>query len=136
MDITSTGAQPQPDDTAQIRATIAPWVQACLDRDWDSLLAMCTEDIVFSPPGELKVTGEAVRPWLEDYPPIKAMAFDFDRIEVSGDLAASNGSGSMIIEVEGQEATVNFDFTDVFRKDLDGVFRYSSVIYNTKDAPA
>ena len=42
----------------------------------------------------------------------------------------------MILEVEGQEATVNVDFTDVLRRDLDGAFRFSSVIYNTKDAPA
>lgn len=68
MDITATGAQQQPDDTAQIRATIAPWRQACLDRDWDALLAMGTEDIVTSGPGDPSVTGDTVRPWLENYP--------------------------------------------------------------------
>jgi ketosteroid isomerase-like protein len=89
MDTSPTGAQLQPDAAARIRSMIAPWVKACLDRDWDSLLALCTEDFVISGP-----------------------------------------------EVEGQEVTETFDFTDVFRKDLDGTFRYSTVTFNTKDAPA
>ncbi len=136
MHATGTGAQQQQDDTAQIRATVAPWRQACLDRDWDALLAMCTEDIVFSSPGEPKVTGNAVRPWLESYPVIKTFTFDFDRIEVSGDLAVTNGSGSMTLEVEGQETSTNFDFTNVLRKDRDGTWLYSSSTLNFKDAPA
>ena len=90
MDTTGTGAQQQQDDAAQIRATIAPFIQSCLARDWDAFLEMCTEDIVISGPGEPKTSGDAVRPWLEDYPVMKAMTFDFDRIEVSGDLAASS----------------------------------------------
>ncbi len=135
MDTTATGAQLQPDDAAQIRATIEPWTKACLDRDWDALLAMCTEDIVISGPGGPKVSGDAVRPWLENYPVMKTMAFDFDRMEISGDLAVANGSGSMMIEVEGQEASMVFDFTDVLRKQH-GTWLYSSVVFNSKDAPA
>ncbi len=137
MDTTDTGAQLQPDDDAQIRATIEPWTKACLDRDWDALLAMCTEDIVFSAPGEPKVTGTAaVRTWLEDYPVMKTLDFDFDRMEISGDLAVANGSGSMTIKVEGQEDTMIFDFTDTLRKNRHGTWLYSSVTYNAKAAPA
>ncbi len=57
-------------------------------------------------------------------------------VEVSGDLAAASGSGSMLLEVEGQEVTETFDFTDVFRKDEQGTWLYSSVNFNSKDAPA
>ena len=39
-------------DVAAIRATIEPWTKACLERDWDTVLAMCTDDIVFLPPNE------------------------------------------------------------------------------------
>ena len=130
MDTTGTGAQLQPDDAAQIRATIAPWINACLERDWDALLAMCTEDIVFSPPSDPKVTGDAVRPWLEGYPIIKSLLFDFDRLEISGDLAVANGSGSMMIEVDGQEDSLVFEFTDTFRKNRHGTWLYSSVTFN------
>jgi ketosteroid isomerase-like protein len=130
MDATGTGAQPQLDDAAQIRATIAPWRQACLDRDWGALLAMCTDDIVFSAPGQPTVTGDAVWSWLESYPVMRALTFDFDRIEVNGDLAAASGSGSQILEVEGQVVSADLDFTDVFRKDQDGTWLYSTVTFN------
>ena len=136
MDTTATGAQPQQDDAAQIRATIEPWRQACVDRDWDALLAMCTQDIEISGPGDPKVSGDNVRTWLENYPIIKTMAFDFDRIEVSGDLAAASGSGSMLLEADGQEATETFDFIDVFRKNESGTWLYSAINFNSKDAPA
>jgi ketosteroid isomerase-like protein len=133
MDTTGTGAQKQQDDAAQIRATIGPWNQACLDRDWDALLAMCTEDIVFSGPGQPKVTGDALRLWLEDYPVMKAMTFDFDRIEVSGDFAVASGSGNDILELEGQEVAWSFEFTDVFRKDQSGTWLYSWVTFNRNE---
>jgi len=126
----------QPGAAAQIRSTIAPWVKACPDQDWDSLLALCTEGFVISGPGGPKVAGDADRPWLENYPIIKSPEFDFDHIEVSGDLAAANGSGTSLLEVDGQEVAEIFDFTDVFRRDLDGIFGYSTVIFNAKDVPA
>ena len=73
---------------------------------------------------------------MEAFPVQKAMVWDFDRVEVSGDLAVGSGSGIMTIEVEGQEISMPFDFTDVFRKDENGSWLYSSVIFNEKDAPA
>ena len=41
----------------------------------------------------------------------------------------------MTIEIEGEEASMIFDFTDVFRKHRTGTWLYSSVIFNSKDAP-
>ena len=135
MDNTSTGAQLEPDPAAQIRDTIVPWTRACLNRDWDALLDMCTDDIVFSGPGESRVTGDAVQSWLENFPVQTAMVWDFDRIEVRGDLAIGNGSGNMTIEADGQEISMSFDFTDVLRRDQHGNWLYSSVIFNSNDAP-
>ncbi len=136
MDTTAAGAQLQPDDAAQIRATIDPWRQACLDRDWDALLAMCTENVVISGPGDPSVSGDTLRPWLESYPIIKTMEVNFDSIEISGDLAAVRGSGGMLLEVEGQEVPEIFDFIDIFRKDGSGTWLYSAINFNSKDAPA
>ncbi len=104
-----------------------------MDRDWDALLAMCTEDVVFSGPGQPKVTGDALRAWLEDYPVIKTFTSDFDRIEVSGDLAVASGSGNDIVEVEGQEVSGSFEFTDAFRKDQNGTWLYSWVTFNRNE---
>ena len=102
MDTTATGAQLQPDDDAAIRALIDPWRQSAIDRDWDAMLAMCTYEVVFSPPGEPKVSGAQLRPWLEAYPIIKEFNLGFDKIEVSGGLAIGVGWGKMTVEIEGQ----------------------------------
>ncbi len=133
MDTTATGAQLQPDDAAAIRAFIAPWSQAAVDRDWDAMLAMCTDDVVFSPPGEPKVSGAGLRPWLEAYPMIKAFDWGFDDIEISGDLAIGVGWGNMTVEIEGEEASMIIKFADTFRRGDDGSWRFSHVIWNQNE---
>lgn len=117
-------------DVAAIRATIDPWTKCCLERDWDALLAMCTDDVVFSPPGETKVSGDDVRPWLDAFPTQTRMDWDFDRIEVSGNLAVGTGSGTMTVLVDGEETESAFEFMDAFRKTEDGAWLYSSIIFN------
>ena len=118
------------DDAAAIRATIAPWIQAGLDRNWDAMLALCTHDVVFSPPGEPSVSGNNLRKWLEGFPVIKAFNFGFDRIDVSGDLAAGVGRGTWTVVVNDREVSAPFKFADVFRKDSNGHWRYAHVIWN------
>lgn len=134
MDTTATGASPQPDDAAAIRAFIEIWSQAAIDRDWDTILGMCTDDVVFSPPGEPKVSGAEVRPWLEAYPIIKEFNWGFDEIEVSGDLAVGVGWGKMTVEIEGQEASINIKLADTFRRGDDGSWRFSHLIWNENEA--
>ena len=133
MDTTATGAQLQPDDDAAIRALIDPWRQSAIDRDWDAMLAMCTYEVVFSPPGEPKVSGAQLRPWLEAYPIIKEFNLGFDKIEVSGGLAIGVGWGKMTVEIEGQEASLNIKFADTFRRGDDGSWRFAHVIWNRNE---
>jgi ketosteroid isomerase-like protein len=123
------------DATAAIRATVAPWTNAALNRDWDGLLAMCTEDIVFAPPGEPKVSEGRLKSWLEAFPVMKEFSFAFDRIEVSGDLATGVGGGTWTLDMGGQDITMSFKAADVFRRGQDGTWRYAHVIWNL-DAPA
>lgn len=123
------------DATEEIRATVATWIKACLDRDWDALLEMCTDDVVFAPPGEPGVAGSEVRAWLEAFPVMKEFSWDFDRIEVSGALATGVGRGTWTLDLEGQEVSMSFKFADVFRKAEDGTWLYAHVIWNL-DAPS
>ena len=133
MDTTATGAQLQPDDAAAIRAFVAPWTQAALDRDWDAMLAMCTDDIVFSPPDEPKVSGAGVRPWLDKFPLIKEFNWGFDEIEVSGDLATGVGRAEMTVEIDGQDVATSIEFADIFRRGDDGSWRFAHVIWNRNE---
>ena len=123
------------DATSAIRATVGPWTKAALDRDWDTMISMCTNDVVFAPPGEPGVSGKNLRQWLEAFPVMKEFSWNFDRIEVNGDLATGVGRGRWTFDINGQSVSANFKFADIFRKSPDGGWKYAHVIWNT-DAPA
>ncbi len=123
-------------DIATIRGTMDPWTQACIDADWDRLLSLCTDDVVFLPPDAPMAEGRtAVRAYMETFPDIKAFTPNFTHIEGSGDLASARGSFAMTVEVEGNEVTMSGKFVDTFRKQPDKSWRYTSVIWNN-DNPA
>ena len=118
-------------DVATIRFTIQPWIQACLDRDWDALLSLCTDDITFLPPNEPIVEGqEATRAFLEAYPKITAFTVEFTPIDRRADRATVRGTFSMTVEAEEGEATMNGKFIDTFRRQVDNTWRYREVIWN------
>ena len=119
------------DDVAAIRGTIEPWRNACVRRDWDGLLGMCTDDIVFLPPDEPTVEGGVVRRWLDNFPAIKAMSLDIDRVEGTGHLACVRGSVRMTLEVSGQQLAFDGKYTDLFRKQPDGTWRFALVMWNS-----
>ena len=127
--IDGTGVNPA-DETA-LRAFIAPWAEACVQRDWGALLAMCTDDVIFLPPNEPAVQGPDVRAWLETFPTIRGMTFDFDHIESSAALACGRGPVKMDLEVSGQPVAFDGKFTDHFRRQPDGTWRFSLVMWSS-----
>lgn len=118
-------------DAELIRDTQAPWKEAALARDWDAMLDMCTDDMVFMPPGEPSVSGDDLRPWLESFPVIREFDTDFEDVVVSGELAVASGSVRMSLEIDGERVPFDGKFTDVFRKGADGTWRYRRVIWNS-----
>jgi ketosteroid isomerase-like protein len=132
MSPTATGTGLSPADVSAIRAIREPWTKACLKRDWDTLLGMCTDDIVFLPPNEPAVQGNGVRPWLDNFPMIKAMEWDIDHMDGNGDLAWLRGWVRMTLEASGQQVKFNGKYTDVCRKQS-GSWRFALVIWNSND---
>lgn len=130
MSTTSPTAALSEKDIASIRSTIEPWTRACLEADWDTLLEMCTDDIVFMPPGEPAVQGPAVRSWLEEFPPIREMAWDIDHAEGKGDLAVLRGWVEQTLVESGEEVQIRGKYTDLLRREPDGTWRYALVIWN------
>jgi len=123
------------EDVAAIRALKDPWTQACLDRDWDSLLGICTSNVTLLPPDATIAEGtSASRVFLEAFPKIISFAVEFLNIDGRGDLATARGAFSMTAEIEGREVSMNGKFVDTFRKQEDGTWRYHDVCWNT-DAP-
>jgi len=118
-------------DLAAIEALRQPWIQACLDRDWDALLGLCTNDVEFFPPDAPKAAGaQAVRSFLEAFPVMKAFTFAFTKIEGRDDLAVGRGTFSITAEVDGAAVTMNGKFTDLFSK-VGDAWRYQLVVWNT-----
>ena len=123
------------DSKTQIEALVTPWIQACLDRDWDGLLALCTDDVVFAPPGEPSISGEeSLKTWLDAFPVMTAFEFSFDQIDESGDLAVAVGKGSWTIEMDDETASMTMKFADVFRRQADGAWLYSHAIWNHNES--
>ena len=119
----------------QIEALVAPWVQACLDRDWDALLALCTDDVVFAPPGEPSISGEeSLKNWLDAFPVMTEFEFSFDQIDESDDLAVGFGTGSMTVEMGDDTASMTIKFADVFHRQAHGGWLYSHVIWNGNES--
>jgi ketosteroid isomerase-like protein len=123
-------------DIAAIRGTIGPWTEACIAADWDRLLSLCTDDVVFLPPDAPIAEGStAAKAYLETYPDIKEFDVTFTHVEGIRDLATARGSFTITAEVEGNEMSITGKFLDTFRKQSDGTWRYSHVIWN-HDHPA
>lgn len=121
-----------PVDVSAIKATAKPWIQACVERDWDALLQMCTDDVVFLPPDEPMVAGDKLRTWLDAYPVIKRFDFEFDQIEGQDHLAMARGG--FTLETAATTTEVRGKFVDTFRRDDHGKWLYACVIWNL-DAP-
>ena len=118
-------------DIAAIRGTMDPYIQACIDADWDRMLSFCTDDIVFMPPDAPMAEGRtAVRAHMETLPDIKAFTGNFTHIEGRGELASARGTFAMTVEVEGNDVAATGKFVDTFRKAPDNSWLYTSVIWN------
>lgn len=134
MSLTVAETTPIRSAASAIPELVEPWTRACLARDWDALLGMCTDDVVFSPPNEPLVEGQAVRPWLENFPPMTSMAWDIEHLESAGDLAWLRGPVRMTFDVAGQSVAFDGKFTDVCRQTPDGTWRFAVVMWSSNEA--
>jgi ketosteroid isomerase-like protein len=119
---------------ATVRDYIEPWCQACMDRDWDKLLSMCTADIVFMPHGLPPVSGDGVRPWLDSFPAVTAMSFDVESVEASEGIAFVRGGVQQTLQMEEGVHEVDGKYCDLMRREADGQWRFAVIIWNENRA--
>ena len=117
-------------DIAAFEALIEPWCNACVQRDWDAVLNMCTNDVAFLPPGSPAIPTEGIRAFLDAFPVMTAFTFTYDRIEGQEDFATLQGAFDMTVESDAGEVRGTGKFVDVMRKEADGSWRFSCVIWN------
>ncbi len=119
---------------AAVRDLIEPWNRACIERDWDALLDMCTPDVVFLPPGSPPLSGAAIRPWLEAFPEVRDMWWEVTALEAEGDLACLWGPVKQTLIVDGEKQSMHAKFCDLARRGPDGRWRFAVIIWNDNDA--
>ena len=62
------------------------------------------------------------------------MAWDIEHMEGEGNLACLRGWVKMTLAISGQEMSFNGKFGDVCRKEADGQWRFSHIIWNSNEA--
>ena len=119
---------------AALTALREPWIRACITRDWDALLSMCTDDIVFMPHGMPSVEGGQVGPWLEEFPTIKEMSWDVGTVEEAGDIAFARGPVRQTLEMDGETVVMDGKYCDLLRRGADGTWRFAVIMWNQSTA--
>jgi ketosteroid isomerase-like protein len=118
---------------ALARDTIGPWTRACVERDWDALLEMCADDVLFMPPGADPVRGASVRPWLETFPAIKSMSWSPSWIEEDGDIAWFHGPVEQTLDIDGREVRFVGKYACIMRRDERRGWLRAVVIWNSNE---
>ena len=113
------------------------WAEAAPRQDWDTILDLCTDDVVFMPQDEPIVEGkEDQRTWHENFHTVQEMKSDFVKGEVSGDTAIGQGVFSLVAKSEeGSLVDMKGKWLSGYRRQPDGRWLISHLAWNL-DRPA
>ena len=100
-------------------------------RDWEKVLAMCTEDIVYMPAGHPALRGRAeLRAWLEQFPKTQTFAQPLSHLEGDANRAVARAAFDATIEVERKPVTAAGKVLCTLRKEPSGKWLAQSVCWN------
>jgi uncharacterized protein (TIGR02246 family) len=125
-------------DVRKIDEATQTAVKAALAKDFATWAALFLDDAVINPPNEPAVKGrEAIRAWLEKFPPITEFKLNNDYVEGREDLAYVLGTYTMTIEPPGAPGPVKDSgkFVTVLRRQPDGRW-LAAVDMFSSDLPA
>ena len=117
------GVQPQPiglsqEDRDALQALSDDSVRMLLDRDWDALLELVTDDVVLMPPDEPAVIGKAaVADFMEAFPIMTQFSSSIKSADGRADHAAARGSFDMTVETEDGETRMVGKGVGSYRKE-------------------
>src|SRR5262245_31162776 len=124
-------------DHATIRTSSDRLAQLIVAGDFDSVVGLYTENVVFMPPHEPAVRGRtAYRRWADRFPRVSRMSFTIDEIDGRADLAYVRGSYSMTLHPEGAPGPVEDTgkFLEIRKRQADGSWPIASDIFNSDKA--
>ncbi|HUE72834.1 MAG TPA: nuclear transport factor 2 family protein [Pirellulaceae bacterium] len=113
---------------AAINTATESCLQALRDHDPDAYLENCTDDLVFSPPGQADVAGSvSARAFLDGFPTPKNASYQYDQIEGNDDLAFARGTFTLTDE---NDESTSIRAVLIFRRDPGGVWRLALDIWH------
>src|SRR5687768_16460926 len=91
------------DVTAHRTLVEEDWVAEGLARDWDRLLGICAQDLVYMPPDHSALRGHAAfRGWLEQFPTIVKLTQRVEQVDGQTNLGVVRATLNATVEVGGQ----------------------------------
>ena len=127
----------QPEDIIAIKELHQMWTPAIVEQDFDTLIALYTEDAIVLPPNGPKVQGRAaVLEWMKALPTIADANLTIEEIDGYGDLAFARGAYFMTMMPEGSSEPIQDrgKFIEIRRKQADGSWLIYRDIF-TSDLP-
>lgn len=121
-------------DITAIEESTDAFAQASLEKNWNAVAQLYTEDAMFMPPNRAAVEGRtAIEEWLEDSPPMTDFKLNTEEIDGRGDLAFVRGTYSMAFVPEGASEPVqdNGKYIEIRRKQPDGSWLIARDIFNS-----
>jgi len=122
-------------DLDQLRALVEKhWVEAAVARDWDALLALCTDDFVYMPQDHPALHGkEQTTTFLDGFPVISGFTQALESASGGVGLAALRGSFEITMQVDGARVSGKGKYLCTASSE-GGVWRLSCACFNW-DAP-
>jgi len=123
-----------PEDIIAIKELHEAWTPAIVDKDFDTLIALYTDDAIVLPPNAAKVQGRAaVLEWMKAFPTIADAKLMIEEINGYGDLAFVRGAYFMTLMPEGAPEPIQDrgKFIEIRRKQADGAWLMARDIFNS-----
>ena len=122
-------------DKAAIRAITHQHVTQVLARDWEGYAATVAPDGIILPPDSAPLHGPvAAADYLRGFPEVLEFTADADRIIGTGNLAMTQGQGSLTLRIDGQPVKGTIKFLAAVRKEPDGRWLMIADMWNAGPA--
>lgn len=122
-------------DKTAVRAVIDTYVKHANANDWDAWGATLAEDVVFSPPNLAPLKGRAaVVAWAKTFPKVNSLVANVEEVDGRGDVAYTRGTYSQsVVLPDGTPMTEKGTFLEVHRKQADGSWPYTHLMFHSTD---
>ncbi len=124
-------------DEAGVRKNLDDYTSLTLAKNWDGIIALYTSDAVRFAPNEPPVQHDAMKAWLEKFPPISAFEAPTDHLDGGGNLAVATGHYALTATVPGQTTPMSDKgkWFVILKKQADGSWKRTADGWNSDNPP-